>query len=99
MNQTEIEKNLQELQIRKSSLQKEIADVDKNIEDLRTIETKLVDPHALIPKQYSSIEEWLEGHPFPNAVNAMRFKNKREAYMVQLSCNTYQDSYHIVKQK
>ncbi|MGJ1407431.1 hypothetical protein [Sphingobacterium siyangense] len=97
MNQIEIENRITELQIRKSSLQKEISDVDKNIEYLRKIEAELYDPHALIPKQYSTIEEWLEGHPFPNAVNAMRFKNKREAYMVQLSCNTYQDSYHIVK--
>lgn len=97
MNQIEIENRITELQIRKSSLQKEISDVDKNIEYLRKIEAELHDPHALIPKQYSTIEEWLEGHPFPNAVNAMRFKNKREAYMVQLSCNTYQDSYHIVK--
>ncbi len=97
MNQIEIENRITELQIRKSSLQKEISDVDKNIKYLRKIEAELHDPHALIPKQYSTIEEWLEGHPFPNAVNAMRFKNKREAYMVQLSCNTYQDSYHIVK--
>ncbi len=97
MNQIEIDNRITELQIRKSSLQKEISDVDKNIKYLRKIEAELNDPHALIPKQYSTIEEWLEGHPFPNAVNAMRFKNKREAYMVQLSCNTYQDSYHIVK--
>lgn len=97
MNQTEIENKIQELRVRKSSLEMNIAEIDKNIQGLRKLERELVDPHALIPKQYSTIDEWLKGHPFPDAVNAMRFKNKTEAYSVQISCNTYQSSYHIVK--
>ncbi|WP_343322302.1 hypothetical protein [Sphingobacterium multivorum] len=97
MNQIEIENKIQELRIRKSSLESNITDIDKKIQHLRQLERELEDPHALIPKQYNTIDEWLDGHPFPNAVNAMRCKNKAEAYRVQLTCNTYQESYHIVK--
>lgn len=28
----------------------------------------IIEPHALIPKWYDDIEEWIKGHPFPKHV-------------------------------
>ena len=60
---------------------------------------KLEDPHALIPKDCKKIEEWLDGHPFPNACISQIYKNRSVAESVQLCCNTYQEDYHIVRCK
>jgi len=78
---------------------KEVIEIQNSIAEHRANADLILIEHALIPKGYSTIEEWLEGHPFPETVNKMRFKNYATAMEVQHCCNTYQFDYHIVKTK
>jgi len=95
--QSQIEWELAEIQVKKSKLNREIAELDKQAILLHKASYDLDDPHDLIPTSYSSFEEWIDGHPFPESCLSMRFRNKSEARNVQICCNTYQFHYHIVK--
>ena len=97
MEQEKIDNSISHLNSKISELQYEIQEMREEISKLNSKARDLNDPHALIPKEYATIEEWLDGHPFPSSVNSMRCKNKMEAYDINLSCHTYQDSYHIVR--
>lgn len=63
------------------------------------ISMSLIEPHALIPKRYNDIEDWIKGHPFPKTCIDMVYSNKEIAFKNSLVCNTYQTYYHIVKCK
>lgn len=74
---------------------KSILDDRKNI--LNRVANELDDPHALIPNSAKSVEDWLYGHPFPNAVLSNICRNKNEAYRLSLFSHTTMYEYHIVK--
>ena len=74
-----------------------ICEIDKKLRELSIKARSLDDPHALIPKQYKSLEDWMDGHPFPYTIESMIFKNEDMAFESQLSCNVYQEHYHIVR--
>lgn len=99
MTQQEIDNKRRELQVQRSTLERQISEIDNEFYNLRQLEVELDDPHALIPNSYNIIEEWLEGHPHPNSVLSMIAKNKAEAESWKISCNTYNFDYHIVKCK
>lgn len=95
--QDEIEWELLLIQGQQSKLRSEIDSLEKQAIELYKLSTQLDDPHDLIPKSYTTFDQWIDGHPFPQSCLSMRFKNKSEARDVQTCCNTYQFEYHIVK--
>jgi hypothetical protein len=97
MTQEQIDEKIKSLRLKKAEHRYKIQFIESEIVGLTIKMKNLNDPHAVIPKQYKTIEDWLENHPFPNAVNAMRCKNKLEAENVLISCMVYRESYHIVK--
>ena len=97
MKQEQIDNSIYHLRQAQALHREEIQAAESKIIDLMLQANKLDDPHAVIPKDYKTIEDWIQGHPFPKSVNAMRCKNKLEAENIIISCNTYQESYHIVK--
>lgn len=97
MKQKEYDQKLESLYIDLANKYKEIHEIADKIFAFKQEADKIKTPHALIPKQYKSIQEWLEGHPYPENVKSMVFESRYEAYRVQLCCNAYQYEYHIVK--
>lgn len=73
--------------------------LNKRKNKLIGISMNIIEPHALIPKWYDDIEEWIKGHPFPKTCIDMVYSNKEIAINNSLTCNTYQIDYHIVKCK
>lgn len=63
---------------------------------IHKIELTIDDPHALIPDCYRTIEECLGKYAFPNTWLGYIFKNRYDADRAQLSCNTYQECWHVV---
>lgn len=99
MERKEFDYNLQKLLSEKAQLTKALINKDNELSDFRRLEGSVLEEHALIPKSCKTIEEWLEGHPFPNACNSMRFESYAIAREAQISSNTYYFDYHIVKTK
>ncbi|QQY32076.1 Uncharacterised protein [Chryseobacterium gleum] len=99
MERKEYEYNFQKLLSEKAELTKALISKDNELAEFRRLEDKIKEEHSLIPKSYKTIEEWLEGHPFPDSVNCMRFESYAIAREVQISSNTYYFDYHIVKTK
>lgn len=97
MTQQEIDIKIIRLKSKKNELLIKVRDLDKEIQLFSIKQRNLDDPHALIPNLYKSVEEWLNDNRFPNTVISMIFKNRTEAEMAQISCNTYQEHYHVVK--
>lgn len=90
----------------RSRIDKEISRCYNRIEILNRRKSRIhkigrniVEPHALIPRSYNDIEEWIKGHPFPDVCINMVFDNKDIAFENSLVCNTYQLDYHIVRCK
>lgn len=82
-----------------SKLRSEIEKLENRKQRVFKYSLELDDPHALIPQDCKSIEQWLDGHPFPNTCISQIYKNRSYAEMAQLACNTYQEFYHIVRCK
>ena len=57
---------------------------------------ELDDPHALIPKDYQSFDEWIMDIPYPYTCIGMIYKNKTKAEIASCCCYIYQEDYHIV---
>ena len=64
---------------------------------LNVISLTIDEPHALIPRSYATVDDWLKGHRFPQFVISNVYKNSTIAFQVSLSCYTYQYDYHIVR--
>lgn len=97
MKRQEFEHELQKLHCEHVNKLKELNVIQTKIVQLKQKEGTVLEEHALIPKRYKTIEEWLDGHPYPSTVNSMRFNSYNEAFSVSLCCYTYQYEYHIVK--
>lgn len=97
MTQQEIDSKMEKLSAKRHQLQKEMDEVNQEIRKLSIEQFNVDDPHALIPKSYKSISDWIEGHPFPNTVISMIFQNRTKALMAQKSCNSFQENYHVVR--
>lgn len=97
MTQEEIDRKIGELKSKRAHIQNELNNINQEIRKLNIRQLEVDDPHALIPKSYKSISDWIEGHPFPNTVISMIFQNRTKALMVQMSCNSYQENYHVVR--
>jgi len=97
MNQTEITLERAKIHTKITSLENQISMWRKELQKLNDFGRGLDDPHALIPKQFKTLPEWLEGHPFPDTVKSMIAKNLSEAEDWKISCNTYNFDYHVVK--
>ena len=82
-----------------SELRFEIEKLEKRRAKVFKYSLNLEDPHALIPKDCKNIEQWLDGHPYPDSCISQIYKSRGEAERVQLACNTYQEFYHIVRCK
>lgn len=84
-------------------INKKISDL---LEELRRLENRrskvlgvlssLDDPHALIPKDCKTFEDWLIDHPFPYSCIGMIYKNKAHAERVSYCCYNYQEGYHVI---
>ena len=101
-------KTLQHLQFQgeklETAIDERICELRKEIQRLESRKSKveeflygLDDPHALIPKWYSSLDEWIEDSTFPYSCIGMVYRNKRHAERVSLCCYTYQDDYKVVR--
>lgn len=66
MTQEQIDKEVQKLVKWGSDFEKQARGCTNEIVKLNKEARKLCDPHAVIPKDYNTIEEWLEGHPRPS---------------------------------
>jgi len=97
MTQKEFDLELERLHSELAIKMKEAFELQDKISEHRANSDLILIEHALIPIKYKTIDEWLEGHPFPDTVNSMRFKNRATALSVQYSCNTYLFDYHVVK--
>ena len=97
MTQQEFDLELERLHIELATKMREAIELQDRISAHRANCDLVLVEHALIPKQYETIEEWLDEHPFPETVNDMRFKNRATALSVQYSCNTFNNDYHVVK--
>ena len=96
--QSRINHLLGKIEIERSMHYHRIGLLQERINNLNKIAHKLHDPHALIPKSYASIDEWLDNcGSFPQFLIDMIFENKISAIQVSYCCNTYQSDYHIVK--
>ena len=82
-----------------SKLMSEVEKLNNRKQRVFEYSLKLEDPHALIPIDYKTIEQWLDGHPYPNTCISHIYKNRSYAESVQLACNTCQEFYHIVRCK
>lgn len=85
------------------SINRRICDLRKELRRLENRRSKvfdvlssLDDPHALIPKDCKTFEDWLIDHPFPYSCIGMIYKNKTQAERVSYCCNNYQDYYHVI---
>lgn len=96
-NQERIDALQQRIRSEQSRLRNRINILENRHNRLSKIGINLQDPHALIPNKYKNVEDWLTGHPFPNTVLSMIYRNFAEARQVSYSCYTYQYDYHIVK--
>ena len=97
MNQQEIDKQRAKIIRDISILENNIKEWRKDLSDLHNLEIKLDDPHALIPNSYKSMDEWVDGHPFPESCLSMIYKNRADAEDVQMSSYNYTFDYHVVK--
>ena len=96
--QQRINRLLDKIALERSMHYRRIGLLQERINRLNRIARKLHDPHALIPKSYASIDEWLNNcGSFPNHIIGMIFENKISAIEVSYCCNTYQSDYHVVK--
>lgn len=97
MNQQEIDKRRKELIGSKNKYLRKVDLIDEELHSLLLLEGRLEDPHALIPNSYSSYEEAIAEHPFPEFIQSHKYKNRREAQAVKNCSNTYLTHYKIVK--
>jgi len=82
-----------------SRLRARIHLLEKRKNKLYAITKSLDDPHALIPQKYYTLEQWLDGHPYPDTVLSHIYPNYAIACEVSYSCYIYQYDYHVVKCK
>ena len=66
------------------------------LQHLHNIAMQIDEPHAVIPKAYSTPDEWFNGHPFPESLINKICQNKNQAEEIRVSCNTYYFDYHVV---
>jgi hypothetical protein len=97
MKRKDFEHEMQKLHGDLALKKKELITIQDAISDLRRKEESVLEEHAVIPKQFKTIEEWLEGHPYPDSLNHMRCESYAQAFSVWCCCNTYYFNYHIVK--
>jgi len=97
MTQEEIENKIWRLQMKIRANDLESSMFYDEIKRLNKEAMDLDDKHCLIPNDFKTHNEWLKSHPFPESVKSLIFKNKHLAEAVRLSCNTYQEHYHIVR--
>ena len=71
--------------------------LEKRFVRLTKIALQLDDPHALIHRDYKSVEDMISDHPNIKNVSLQIYKNKNLAEDASYSCYTYQYEYHIVK--
>lgn len=98
--QSRIDRLLNRLSIEESMHRRRIDILQERRNKLIKISHKIKAPHALIPKSYATIDEWLDDcTSFPQFIIQMIFDNKAQAVDVSYCCNTYQSDFHIVKCK
>lgn len=78
-----------------SALQSRLAQLDNRRSKLNRIAKSIDEPHALIPNSCRSVEEWIEGHPFPSAVIANVFPNYATAFDASHFSIFVEMNYHV----
>lgn len=92
-----IERLIEKIRTEESELRARLLQLGKRDVRLRYILYQVNEPYAVIPKSCLSVDEWIDGHPFPESILTNVFKNKGNAIDYYYCCNTYQTDYHIVK--
>lgn len=92
-----IECLIERIRTEKAKLGTRLLHLGRREEMLRRILYQVNEPYAVIPKSCLNIDEWIDGHPFPESVLVNVFNNKGDAIDTYYCCNTYQTDYHIVK--
>ena len=85
----QITDKMQELRIQLFRLERRLSKVRETLNDLD-------DPHALIPKDCKTFDDWIADHPFPFSCIGHIYKNKTKAEIASYCYYVYQEDYHIV---
>lgn len=87
---------LMDINRRIGELHGELNSLEDRKEKVRHVLFRLDDPHAVIPKFYKTMEEWIADNRWPHCLLGHVCDNISMAESFTLMCNTYQESYHIV---
>ena len=95
--QIQVERLEYSINRRISDLREELRRLENRRSKVLKVLSSLDDPHALIPKDCKTFEDWLINHPFPYSCISMIYKNKTQAEHVSYCCYVYQYDYHVIR--
>lgn len=97
MTQQEIEDKVIQLQSEISFHNTQMNLREKQLLDLRKMQEDFLDPHAVIPKKYNTLQEWESDTNHKTLVSDNIFKNKSDAEKHWQLFDNIKDHFKIVK--